>query len=375
MLLQDAKHTPEGIMSIARLFGGISLLLVSSFSAYAQTTTYVVKSPTADVTSGIGNPSLFYVTNRLKQGDRVEVVKEETGGWLAIKAPTGSVSWINKRFLKPISRDVWSVESEADVEVLYGSEVRKEKPNVRSVYLKRGAQVLRAGETVSADDGNWQMIKSPDTELRYIRIADVAPMIAAGAGQSGQQTSPVTVGRSPSKDYSVPLVPTPATEPQSSANSAWAEAQRAEREDRIRDAIELYNKLGREVANTDHELSMRCFNQASWLQHKPSYAPGNRLQPVAAGTSAAYTPQAGRNPCAPGEYTFYGRLRQARQSVDSKPTFVLENYQGQIVAYITSAGADLNQVVGREVEVTGPAWYCGTVRNNYMKATRVTARQ
>ena len=120
---------------------------------------------------------------------------------------------------------------------------------------------------------------------------------------------------------------------------------------------------------------MRCFNQASWLQHKPSYAAANRLQPVAAGTSAAYTPQAGRNQCASGEYTFYGRLRQARQSLDYKPTFILENYQGQIVAYITSAGADLNQVVGREVEVSGPAWYCGTVRNNYMKATRVTARQ
>src|SRR5262249_1503578 len=169
MLLQDAKPTPEEIMSIARLFGGISLLLVSSLSAYAQTTTYVVKSPTADVTSGIGNPSLFYVTNQLKQGDRVEVVKEEAGGWLAINPPTGSVSWINKRFLKPIGRDVWSVESEADVEVRYGSEVRKEKPDVRSVYLKRGTLVHKAGEAKSADDGNWQMIRPPDMELRYIR--------------------------------------------------------------------------------------------------------------------------------------------------------------------------------------------------------------
>ena len=362
-------------MSIARLFGGITLILVSSISAFAQTTSYVVKSPTADVTSGVGNPSLFYVTNRLKHGDRVEVVREEAGGWLAIKAPPGSVSWIMKRFLEPIGRDVWMVTSEADAEVRYGSEVRKEEPNVRSLWLKRGAQVQKAGEAVSADDGLWQPIESPAAEVRYIRSADVAPLAAAGAGPSAQQAAPIGVDRSSSQGFSVPLVPTPAPESQPSASAAWAEAQRAEKEDRIRDAIELYNKLGREVANTDHDLSMRCFNQASWLQHKPNYVATSRLQPVATGTSAAYTPQAGRNQCTPSQYTFYGRLRQAHQSLGNKPTFVLENPQGQIVAYITSAGADLNQVVGREVEVSGPAWYCGAVRNNYMKATRVTARQ
>jgi hypothetical protein len=349
------------------------LLLSFAATAFGQVGTYVVKPSTADVTSGVGNPSLFYVTNRLHQGDRVEVVREEQGGWLAIKAPPGSVSWVNARFLKPVGRDVWSVESLEDVPLFYASEVRKEKPNVRSLYLTRGTIVEKAAQAVSAEDGNWQAIKSPAAELRYIRATDVTPVAAAGGGLLAPTTSPVDTSRPP-KDYAVPPVATPSVEPLAPANARWAEAQKAEREDRTKEAIELYNKLGREVANTDHDLSMRCFNQASWLQRKPAYAIGNRLQPVAAGTSVGYSPQAAGNQCTTSEYTFYGRLRQAYQSLDQKPTYVVENGQG-IVAYVTSSGADLNVLLGRNVAVSGPACWCGSVRANYVRATRATPLQ
>jgi hypothetical protein len=127
-------------MPIARMLCGTALLLVAAASVFGQTTAAIVSQPTADVRSGPSSEPLYYVTNRLRQGDRVEVV-EKKGEWLAIKAPPGSVSWVNKRFLRPLPHNVWSVESEADVELLYGSEVHAGKPNVRSLYLKRGTQL------------------------------------------------------------------------------------------------------------------------------------------------------------------------------------------------------------------------------------------
>src|SRR5262245_4278467 len=54
----------------------------------------------AEVRCGPGNSPRLYPTNRLKKGDRVEVVRELQDGWLAIKPPPGSFSWINMRFLQ-----------------------------------------------------------------------------------------------------------------------------------------------------------------------------------------------------------------------------------------------------------------------------------
>jgi hypothetical protein len=360
-------------MSIARILSGTFLFLIAAAASFGQAGTYVVKQPTADVTSGAGNPSLYYVTNRLHQGDRVEVVREAQDGWLAIKAPAGSVSWINNRFLKPVGRDTWSVESLEDAPVYYASEVRTEKPNVRSLYLTRGTLVEKAANAKSAEDGMWQPIKSPAAELRYIRAADVTPQITASTGPAAPVTSQADPVRPP-KNFAVPPVATPSVEPLAPANARWAEAQKAEKEGRIKEAIELYEKLGQEVANTDHELSTSCINKASWLRHKPGYAVGNRLQPVAAGTSVGYSPQAGGYQCTPSEYTFYGRLRQAYQSLDQKPTYVVENNQG-IVAYVTSNGADLNALLGHNVAVSGPACWCGSVRANYVRATRAAPLQ
>src|SRR5437764_628302 len=70
-----------------------------------------VTVPEAEVRCGPGDTPQMYVTSRLRKGDRVEVVKELDGGWLAIKPPTGSFSWINMRFAQQITpgRPMWTV--------------------------------------------------------------------------------------------------------------------------------------------------------------------------------------------------------------------------------------------------------------------------
>src|SRR5438094_2103418 len=156
-------------MSIARMLAGMALFLFAGTSIFGQATYATVKQPNADVRSGPSDAPLHYATNRLRQGERVEVVGKEENGWLPIKPPSGSVSWINKRFLRQLGRNTWSVESEADVQVLYGSEVRKEMPIAISARLQRGALVESVGEAyIPPDGGIWLPIKPPPSEVRYI---------------------------------------------------------------------------------------------------------------------------------------------------------------------------------------------------------------
>ena len=371
-------------MRFASLLGGMSLLLGISASALAQTTTAIVRQPGADVRSGRGDAQYFYATNRLAPGERVEVIREEAEGWLAIKPPPGSVSWINKRFVRHMNGDVWTVESLEPVDVVYGSSLHKEKPNVRSVSLERGTIVVSTGQAREADDGLWLPIKPPPAEVRYVRASEVTrDAVLSTNPPASFRAEPVGSPSSGAANWNrntVPPVPTPVADrmeplPIVPADPRWAEAERLEKAGRIREAIELYDRLGREVANTDHALAMRCYNQAAALRRGSYAAVDTRLRPMAAGNVTGYAPQTGCTPCPPSEFTFRGRLREAYQSVDNKPTFALENSQGQIVAYVTSAGASLEPQLHRVVEVSGPACWSGYVRCNYVRATRVIPLQ
>jgi hypothetical protein len=367
-------------MRFAQVLGTLASMLLCAALASAQTTAAVVQQPDAEVRSGPSDASDYYATNRLRAGDRVEVVRQEPNGWVAIKPPPGSFSWINKRFLLQVGKNTWTVQSEADVDVLYGSTFHKDKPSVISARVARGTQVRSVGEVyVPADGGMWLPIEPPPTEVRYIRAASLAaetvtaqnPPPPFGGGQSagaGTQRWP---------DPSVPLVPAPAAAAPTT-NPRWAEAERLEKAGRIREAIDLYNQLGRDVANTDHELSMRCYNQASALQRGSGYAVETRLRPVAAGAAPGVTtfaPQACCAPCGQSDYVFRGLLREAHHSLDYKRTFVLLNSQGQLVAYVTPAGADLEKQLNHVVEVSGAACYRGDVRCNCVRASRVTPLQ
>ena len=368
-------------MQLLRMLGGLVFVPVVALSVSAQPTIAIVKQPKAEVRSGPSEAAEYYPTNLLLQGDRVEIVRQEENGWLAIKPPAGSVSWVNKRFVRQFSKNTWTGESEAEVDVLYGSALYKEKPNVISARLQRGTQVQSVGEAyVPPDGGVWLPIKPPPTEARYIRATAVTletvtvqnPSIPADGQAAGGGTQRWN-------NPAVPLVPTPSATPPAPIHPRWAEAERAQREGRIKEAIDLYDQLGREVANSDHQLAMRCYNQAAALRRGNSYALDTRLRPTATGSTPPsvtnYAPQSCCTPCGQNDYVFRGVLREAYQSLDHKPTFVLVNNQGQIVAYATSAGAELEKQLNRVVEVSGPACYSGYVRSNYVRATRVAPLQ
>src|SRR5262249_33982248 len=111
-----------------------------------------------------------------------------------------------------------------------------------------------------------------------------------------------------------------------------------------------------------------------------------RLNPppgARAGSSASTTPQSGgpgssangSSQLPPGWVAFRGRLREAGRAIEGVKTYVIEmEERGYVrpVAYANAAaGVDLRSLVGKVIEVQGPAVYRGDIRTNYMTVMRV----
>src|SRR5262249_57956094 len=101
-------------------------------------------------------------TSRLKQGDPVEVVPlppdRQQPGWLAIKPPLGSFSWVSARFVKKLNEQSGYVLGEAAVTVLMGSQETNEAPTVKAAEIRPGTQVAILGKA-EYTDGVWLPIQ------------------------------------------------------------------------------------------------------------------------------------------------------------------------------------------------------------------------
>jgi len=158
------------------LLGGPAIADEKDFVPYTAT----VVQTTADVRSGPGEK--MYVTNRLGRGDKVNVVGQRDGGWLAIEPPEGSFSWINEQFLVRSQYPQQAVVVAADgvrapVPVLVGSVYVEGKPTVRGTQVKTGTIVWTSWDKLSTDEGNLiKITPPPPSEVRYIRAEAVSTM-------------------------------------------------------------------------------------------------------------------------------------------------------------------------------------------------------
>ena len=144
----------------------------------------------ADVRSGPGRQ--FYVTRRLAGGTPIEVYWRHDGGWLAIRPPPDSFSWVRNDQLELTSEpDVARVLND-DVVCRVGSSIVEVDEHVGQVHLKKDERVLilPAGSiaTESARElerQGWSRIAPPAGEFRWIRAADVADPPHEGAVKAG----------------------------------------------------------------------------------------------------------------------------------------------------------------------------------------------
>jgi hypothetical protein len=154
-----------------------SLLVPCAISAPAmadESFKAIVNSDTAFVHSG-PDAKDYYATVQLKRGDKVEVVREDFGGWYMIKPPANSFSWIRSDFVDRTGKQgVVNVDNAVD---RIGSTVHDGDPFVVH-RLSQGATVKIISEESRIDKSSgvaikMLKIKPPNGEFRYINKRDV----------------------------------------------------------------------------------------------------------------------------------------------------------------------------------------------------------
>lgn len=129
----------------------------------------------AEVASGPGRR--FYTTDRLARGTEVEVFREDEAGWLAIRPPEGSFSWIPADEVEfTAEEDVGKVRQATQCWI--GTKIERVQEHRSLVSLKPGelVQVLdrRSITDEAGAEQTWLKIAPPAGEFRYIHGRDIS---------------------------------------------------------------------------------------------------------------------------------------------------------------------------------------------------------
>jgi|SRR5262245_2588171 len=127
-----------------------------------------------DVVAGPGHR--FYATDRLSRGTKVEIYREEASGWLAIRPPEGSFSWMPADFVERLEDDkLGKVKQSTGAWV--GTSVEHVAEHHQQVTLKTGELVQIIDEKSVADkegkERTWLKITPPAGEYRWVHLRDV----------------------------------------------------------------------------------------------------------------------------------------------------------------------------------------------------------
>ena len=117
-----------------------------------------------------------YATDELRRGDEVEVHRRAEGGWLAIRPPAASFSWVSQRDVK-VTGDVGEIVGTAAVSWI-GSSVGDVSDHLWLIKLVRGESVVVIGKErrrVHADGKSdvYYKIAPPAGEFRWVHEDDV----------------------------------------------------------------------------------------------------------------------------------------------------------------------------------------------------------
>lgn len=380
-------------MRVAHVLWGMALLLTATLPLRGQPPPYqaTVRAPEAEVRSGPSFDPQMYVTNRLPSGSVVEVVRELEDGWLAIKPPQGSFSWVNLRHLQRNGNSVyWTVDVPTDTraEVLIGSPFKPGKPTVVGDRLARGTQVIALGEAREEADGAWLPIRPPDREIRYIRKEQVARMAAAGPASTAAYAGNPAISPGAAKSPLAPprgSTPPPAPPlPAADLDPDVRAAQQLEEAGRWDEASRACALLAQKYARSDPDRANQYLNHAEWLRRgRPAADPvaADRLRPVASAPSGqgVTPPVVAPAPAAPRpgnvqsvQSSGPGRLRRAGRLIDARRAYYLESAQARVVTYVSEApGVNLEPYVDRNVELLGRFEPRGDVRPQFMTVVRV----
>jgi uncharacterized protein YgiM (DUF1202 family) len=348
--------------------GFVGILVVAA-GAFAQTPPAPPPAPAAltemtimvdqvEVRSGASKD--YYATSKLLRGTKVQVVEQKFPGWLSIKPPPLSFSWISAQYVQrdAANKNIGIVKggdsNDPIAPVLAGSSLTNQKPSVEVAKLKRGTALVILGEPLNADGGSWFPIQPTEQEVRYLPASAV----------QGSPSTPVA-GR-----------PAPAV----GGQTAIAMAEKAYTDRDWQRARQLYEEAANQT--TDYQTKSYCYSRLAQIE--------NNLRSVAAASPAA-RPQTGQltgnttslyntapaatpTPSGGPQWSSWGKLRRTTFKVDGRPVFVLESAQGQPLLYAgTFANFTLDPYVGQLVCLWGQIGYRSeeSFRNNLMTVSQV----
>jgi len=363
--------------------------------------------PNAEVRSGPGSDSKLYGTNNLKAGDVITVVQERTDGWLAIRPPDGSFSWVQSKYLQRIvaTQPNYLVQTNDGnkVPVYIGSAVLNTKPTLESARLTRGSQVKSLGAAQSDGKENWIPIVPPENELRYIRCEAI--------GKQAVQANPTPAAvpsTPPNPASSNAIVNANSAVPNCDANQRWSQAISAETAGQSTEAIRLYSQIGQDFACSQPIFASQAYGRAVWLRDCASKGKTNTVQacapgqpkltnkalvqavsnsqnnaptaPIGSAPTANMVPQSNGPSPTPvksinsgsGSGMGPGFLRKAGRPQSNEPSYYIESQQGRPLIYLAPApGQNLDLFINQRVEVSGPTTYRSDMRAYVMTVYQI----
>ena len=133
-----------------------------------------VSTEQAEVIAGPGHR--YYATDRLARGTKIEIYREDASGWLAIRPPEGSFSWIPAEFIEKLDDPKTGRVTES-TGAWIGTTVEHVTEHQQQVTLKVGEVVqILSDKTISAksSERTWLKIAPPAGEFRWVHLRDVS---------------------------------------------------------------------------------------------------------------------------------------------------------------------------------------------------------
>jgi hypothetical protein len=127
-----------------------------------------------------GPTAKYYATGELHQGDRVIVVREckDQPGWLEVKPPGGSFSWVSTKYVKQVN--AYEAVVMLDAPALIGSALIAAKPTVEArPGFVAGYLLNVVDRPLTVDGETWLAVSPHRAEVRYIPADAVRPAIVA----------------------------------------------------------------------------------------------------------------------------------------------------------------------------------------------------
>ena len=121
------------------------------------------------VRSGPGDD--FYPTSYLSRGEKVEVYNQNKQGWLAVRPPQGSFSWVPAAAVESTNQENVAKVVENELPSQIGSHLHNQR-NAYQVKLKQGELVKILG-VVHEDGESWYQIAPPAGEFRWIHKSEI----------------------------------------------------------------------------------------------------------------------------------------------------------------------------------------------------------